>query len=348
MSEATDRMTKDTAVANPRDEAIERFLDEYADGPGRDLFKDMIVTVCRLARDSCGRGELKIINSAMKELRYAFKVFGPYHETRKVSIFGSARTPENHPAYEQTMRFAARIIQHHWMVITGAGNGIMRAGHGGAGREASFGVAIRLPQEQNANDFIHADPKLITFKYFFTRKLMFIKEASAVVLFPGGFGTQDECFESLTLVQTGKADPMPIVMVDVPGGTYWKHWLDWSRKELLAHGMINAEDLDLILITDDVEEAVNELVRFYRVYHSARFVRDEYVFRLNAPLSVARLARINETFADILIDGDFRQEPGPLPEERGEFPDKQRLVFKFNRRNHGRLRQLINLINADE
>jgi uncharacterized protein (TIGR00730 family) len=341
-------MTKEAGSLNPRDEAIERFLDEYADGPGRDLFKDMIVTVCRLARDSCGRGELKIINSAMKELRYAFKIFGPYHETRKVSIFGSARTSEEHPAYEQTMRFASRIIQHQWMVITGAGNGIMRAGHGGAGREASFGVAIRLPQEQNANDFIHADPKLITFKYFFTRKLMFIKEASAVVLFPGGFGTQDECFESLTLVQTGKADPMPIVMVDVPGGTYWKHWLDWSRKELLAHGMINAEDLDLILITDDVEEAVNELVRFYRVYHSARFVRDEYVFRLNSPLADARLAQINETFADVLTDGTFRQEPGPLHEERGEYPDKHRLVFKFNRRNHGRLRQLINLINADD
>ena len=228
-----------------RDAAIADFLDRFADCPDRDLLADMMVTITRLARDGTGRGDLKLLSKAFKELRYAFKIFAPYRDVRKVSIFGSSRTPADHPDYIQADAFARRMRERRWMVITGAGDGIMRAGHDGAGRDASFGVAIRLPFEQNTNAIIADDPKLINFKYFFTRKLLFLKEASAIALFPGGFGTQDEGFEVLTLIQTGKTDLMPIVLIDAPGGTYWQHWRTYVKAELLRNGMINDEDMNL-------------------------------------------------------------------------------------------------------
>lgn len=330
-----------------RDAAIEKFLGEYADVPDRDLLAEMIVTVTRLARDECGRGELKLLNSALKELRYAFKVFAPYTETRKVSIFGSARTNEEHPEYQATVSFAQRISEKNWMVITGAGGGIMQAGHGGAGREASFGVAIRLPFEQSANEIIARDPKLVTFKYFFTRKLMFVKEASAIVLFPGGFGTQDECFESVTLVQTGKSNPIPIVMVDAPGGRYWPHWKEYVEGQLLGNAMINKDDLNLIKITDDVDVAVRELEHFYEVYHSSRFVGDLFAMRLNRPISAKVLESLQGEFPDLLAAGGYEQTSGPLEGENGEYPDKPRLVFAFNRLSPSRLRLLIDCINNE-
>lgn len=331
--------------APQRKAAIREFIAQHAPGEDADLLEDMLVTVCRLARDGCGRGELKILNTALKELRYAFRTFGPYRDIRKVSIFGSSRTAEHHAEYQQAVRFAAAIREHHWMVITGAGDGIMRAGHGGAGKEKSFGVAIRLPFEQSANDIIADDPKLINFKYFFTRKLMFMKEASAVALFPGGFGTQDEGFEALTLIQTGKAGIMPIVMVDAPGRTYWQQWKSYVEHELLTNRMIDPDDMNLFTTTDDAEAAVQEILKFYRRYHSSRFVNDDLVLRVTSPVGNDELQRLNDEFSDIVVAGRIEASTGPVAGENSELPEMSRLQFRFNRRSHGRLRQMINQIN---
>ena len=244
-----------------RTAAIREFADRFLRGENQDLFEEMLVTVCRLAHDQADRGDVKLLNKALGELRYALKLFAPYSATRKISIFGSSRTPEEHPDYQQAVRFARQIRENGWMVITGAGDGIMKAGHGGAGPEASFGVAIRLPFEQKTNTIIADDAKLVNFRYFFTRKLMFMKEASAVALFPGGFGTQDEGFEALTLIQTGKAPLVPIVMIEQPGGTYWLQWRAYVKSELLRNGMINEQDMHLFRITDDVDIAIRDVVQ---------------------------------------------------------------------------------------
>ncbi|MCO6438389.1 MAG: LOG family protein [Phycisphaerae bacterium] len=336
----------DEARRRARNQAIAEFVRGYAPSPDADLLESILVTVCRLAADGADRGDLKILNTALKELRFAFKVFAPYKEIPKVTIFGSARTPQEHPQYQQALRFADLIQQQGWMVITGAGGGIMQAGHHGATRDKSFGVAISLPFEQKTNDVIADDQKLINFKYFFTRKLLFIKEAAAVVLFPGGFGTQDEGYESLTLVQTLKSSPIPIIMCDEPGGTYWRNWERHLESELLNNGMIDPEDLGLFFVTDSAEGAVEEILNYYRRYHSSRYVGDDLVIRLQEPLSDEQVRRLDRDFADILIDGSYQQLPEALPEENGEYPDKARLVFKFHRRSAGRLRQLINHLNA--
>lgn len=326
--------------------AIRSFADEFLAGENQDLFEDMLVTLCRLAHDQAERGDVKLINKAVAELRYALKVFAPYQHIRKISIYGSSRTPEYDPDYEQAFEFARRMCDSGWMVITGAGDGIMKAGHGGAGREASFGVAIRLPFEQRTNTVIADDAKLVNFRYFFTRKVMFMKEASAIALFPGGFGTQDENFEALTLVQTGKAPLIPILMIERPGGSYWTQWRNYVAAELLGKGMISEEDLHLFRITDDLAEATAEVLRFYRIYHSMRYVGDELVLRLQQPVSTETLARLNDEFADMLDAGHIEQ-CGPLPAENGEYPDFPRLKLQFDRKSIGRLRQCIDLLNHD-
>lgn len=328
-----------------RTEAIREFLARYAPSAHEDLFLQMLVNICRLAADDADRGDLKILNAALRELRYAFKVFAPYTEVPKVTIFGSARTSEDHPQYQEAKKFAELIQQHGWMVITGAGLGIMRAGHQGASRKASFGVAISLPFEQETNTIIADDPKLINFKYFFTRKLMFVKEAEAIVLFPGGFGTLDEGFEVLTLVQTMKAAPIPIVLCEEPGGTYWRGWKRFLETELLAKGMLDASDLHLLHITERAEDAVGEVLKFYSRYHSSRYVLDRLVFRLNRSLDSESLSEINHTFADIITQGRFEQTDGPVDGEDGVYPDKPRLSFAFDRRSAGRMRLLIDRIN---
>jgi uncharacterized protein (TIGR00730 family) len=308
--------------------------------------REILLTALRLVRDGTGIGDLKIINTALKEMRYAFKVFAPYRHVRKVSTFGSARTPSTAPAYRQAKLFAERICDEGYMIVTGAGGGIMRACQEGAGRDRSFGVNIRLPWEQAPNEFIDRDPKLISFKYFFTRKLMFIKEADAIVLFPGGFGTHDEGFESLTLVQTGKSRPMPIVFLDEPRGTYWKTWRRYVDEHLLRLGLVSPEDQSLYLVTDDVDAAIAEIRGFYRVYHSSRYVRDRLVIRLNAPLGLADVAALNRDFADILEDGAF-ETSGALEEEKNEpeVAHLPRLVFRFAKTRFARLRQMIDRIN---
>lgn len=321
-------------------------VERLAAVPEGDLVGQIVQTAMKLLRDRTGRGDLKLMNRAMKELRYALRVFAPYRNTRKVSIFGSARTSENHPDYIQAAEFARRMAASGWMVITGAGGGIMAAGHGGAGREPSFGLAIRLPFEQKTNPTIADDPKLINFKYFFTRKLMFVRSAHALALFPGGFGTMDEGFEVLTLIQTGKSVPMPVVMIDHPGGHYWRAWADYVRGQLLAGGFIDPDDLRLFRITDNVDEAVAEILGFYANYHSVRTVKDELVIRLQRAPDEAGLEHIRRHFADLALDGQFRVST-PLEAEADEpsLAHLPRLVFRFNRRDQGRLRMLIDWLN---
>ena len=311
--------------------------------PGKRI-RELMHTAVKLIRDGADLGELKLMSRSIKELRYAMKVFRRYQQSRKVSIFGSARTDEDDPTYRAAQDFSQRMAGAGWMVITGAGDGIMRAGHGGAGREASFGVAIRLPFETNANDVIAGDPKLITFRYFFTRKLMFMWQAHAVVLFPGGFGTHDEGFEALTLMQTGKAPLAPVVMVDRPGGAYWREWDAYVRRQLLGAGMISEPDLNLYHVTDDPQDAVAHVQQFYRNYHSQRFVQDTLVLRLLRPLTEAQVAALNDEFGALVTSGRIEQGAALKPER--EHLDLPRLSFEFTKRDYGKLRAMIDRINA--
>ncbi len=312
-----------------------------------ELIQTIKESVDKLAGDKTSRGDLKILSRTLRELRYAFKVFSPFRHRRKVTVFGSARTPSTQPAYQQAAAFGRAMAAHDWLVITGAASGIMEAGHAGAGREHSMGLNILLPWEQSANPIIAGDPKLVYMKYFFTRKLMFVKESDAFCLMPGGFGTLDEGLEVLTLLQTGKHDMMPVVLLDEPGGGYWTGFDEFVRRQLLDRGMIDDNDMSLYRLTDRVEDAVEEILHFYRVYHSMRYVRTKLVFRLQSALGESQIEEINDRFGDILTEGRFTVG-GPLSEEREE-PDLAalpRLIFHFDRRSFGRLRQLIDVING--
>ncbi len=301
----------------------------------------------KLVSDRTSRGDLKILSRTLRELRYAFKVFSPYRHIRKVTVFGSARTLPGQPAYQQAVAFGRAMAEHQWFVVTGAASGIMEAGHTGAGRDRSMGLNILLPFEQSANPIIRGDRKLVYMKYFFTRKLMFVKESDAFCLMPGGFGTLDEGLEVLTLLQTGKHDMMPLVLLDQPGGDYWNAFHRFVKEQLFDRGMISQEDLSLYRLTDRVDEAVEEILGFYRVYHSMRYIRTQLVFRLQQPLGENVLEELNDRFRDILIEGRYTLG-GPLAEEREEvhLAKMPRLIFRFNRRNYGRLRQLIDFING--
>jgi uncharacterized protein (TIGR00730 family) len=326
---------------------ISSLLDSPDDDLHAVLMKELLTGLLKLHDARLDLLDLKIVNRAVKELRHAFGVFRGYRGRRKVSIFGSARTPSDDPNYQLAYRFAQAIVQQGFMVITGGADGIMRACQEGAGRENSFGVNIMLPFEQGPNATIADDPKLITFKYFFTRKLMFQKEANAIALFPGGFGTHDEGFEILTLAQTGKSDPQPIVCLQAPGCDYWDDWAGFINRQLLHRKLISEEDLSLFKIVTTAEAAVDEILHFYRRYHSIRFVGRQLAMRLTKAISVEQLDRIQEQFNDLLTDGRFELR-GPLEEELDEpgLRDLPRLVFNFNRRSASRLRQLINHLNG--
>jgi len=315
-------------------------------GYNPDLVTDVIENALKLLTDVEDRGDVKMIATAVRELRYAFRLFAPYAACRKVTVFGSARTQPNEPQYKQAVDFARQMAAANWMVITGAGPGIMQAGHEGAGPEKSFGANIRLPWEQTANPVIQGDKKLVTFKYFFTRKLTFVRHADALALFPGGFGTMDEGYEAITLMQTGKSKLMPLVLIDPPGATYWKTWDKHVREHLLRNELISPEDLDLYRITDNVNEAVRIITRFYRNYHSMRFVRELLVIRLKNVPSPSALEALNEDFAEI-VTGEKIHLTEALPEEQEEVEALAlpRLAFGFDRRSYGRLRQLIDVLN---
>lgn len=325
---------------------VDAFIADAGKTDDADLYRDMIITILRMIDDKTDRGNLKIVNTALKELRYGFKIFKSYKAVRKIAVFGSARTPPEDPTYQLAIDFGRRLVEEGFMVITGGGPGIMEAALAGAGKYNIFGLNIILPFEQKANPYISDDPKLINFRYFFTRKVFFVKESSGIVLFPGGFGTLDEGFEAITLVQTGKTDLKPIILIDTPGSSYWEDWLEYAKKHISKRGLISEEDWDLIKITSNIEEAVSELTGFYKNFHSSRYVKDKLVMRLKKKPTSHEVNALNDKFSDIVSDGKIMLQES-LPEEANE-PDianLPRVVFSFNKRNMGRLRLLVNELN---
>ena len=307
------------------------------------MITEMIQTCLRFVTDGHDTGQLKLINSSLKEMRYAYQVFNRYQGRQKVAIFGSARTPETHPDYICAHDFGKAMADAEWMSMTGAGDGIMKAGHEGPTKESSFGLSIRLPFETTANEVIFGDPKLINFRYFFTRKLMFLTHANAIAVFPGGYGTQDELFESLVLVQTGKSNIVPIVLLEGEGGSYWDQWIEYVKGDLLGNGWISPEDLGLFHRAKSVEDAVQHIQRFYSVYHSSRYVRDQLVLRLHRELTDEQLDELNTEFA-VLVETGSIERSGPLDLET-EHLDLPRIVFHHSRYAYGLVRRLIDRVN---
>ncbi len=329
------------------DQRIKELVADYGCETSCALIEQLIVSALKMSRDQIAVADLKLFNRSLNELRYASRVFAPFRHKRKVVIFGSARTLPTEPEAIEAEEFARRMQEIGYMTITGAGDGIMGAAQRGAGRENSFGLNIRLPFEQRANETIHGDAKLINFNYFFTRKLNFVKETHAVALFPGGFGTMDEGFEVLTLMQTGKARILPVVLVDKPGGSYWETWIAFLKGHLLQLGLISADDFHLFKIAHNVEAAVAEIAQFYRNFRSYRWVGRRMVFRLEKRLTDVAVRALDAQFADLLGDSTFTQSAA-LPEEQNE-PDLAalpRLIFTPRRKNFGRFRLVIDAINA--
>ena len=338
---------KKTAEDPELEKKIRTLIAEQGGGHNEEIVADVVMNALKLLKDVEHTGDAKVIQTALRELRYAFRLFAPYSGTRKVTIFGSARTQSDKREYQQAVEFGEKMADSGFMVITGAGPGIMQAGHEGAGPERSFGANIRLPWEQSANPVIAEDEKLVTFKYFFTRKLTFIRHSDAIVLFPGGFGTLDEGYEALTLMQTGKSQLMPLVLVDKPGGTYWKTWDRHVREHLLRDELISPDDLNLYEITDSTDQAVRIISRFYRNFHSTRFVRDSLIIRMKHPPSNTAIEALNEDFSDIIEGEGFRRIDTTQDEQDNtDQVDLPRIAFGFNRRDYGRLRQLIDRINS--
>ncbi len=310
-----------------------------------EIFRDMLFNIAQLREEKLDTLEIRLLNTAFKELRYAMKIFKPYRLIPKAAVFGSARTPAEHPNFKFAAAFGKKLAKKGWMIITGGASGIMEAAMVGAGAQNSFGLNILLPFEQDANPVIKGNSKLVYFKYFFTRKLMFLKESEATVLFPGGFGTFDEGFESFTLVQTGKAKPRPLALIDTPGSVYWSSLLELLKKNMEEEGLVSPGDLTLMRHFQNADAAVEELTGFYRNYHSSRFLKDNYLVHLKKPLEAPALARINRDFKDIVTEGGFERLED-LSEDDNKDVSLERLVFHFNRSSYSRLRQLIDTLNT--
>jgi uncharacterized protein (TIGR00730 family) len=329
------------------DDAIAALVAASGRADDGDLVFECLVSVVRMAREHADRGDLKLVNSTLKELRYADLVFDGYRGVPKVSIFGSARTQEGDPAYELARDFGAAMAAADWMVITGAGPGIMAAGIEGAGAERAFGVNILLPFEASATEHILGDPKLINFRYFFTRKLTFLRESHGFCLFPGGFGTMDEAFELLTLMQTGRTPLAPVVLLEPEGSTYWQSWQRFVRDELAERGLVSDEDLCLARVCTTVDEARTELTGFYRVFHSQRSVGRRLVLRLRRAPDDGDLAALQDEFDDIVESGRIeRIDPTPAELADDDHVDLPRIAFRFDRWHFTRLRQLIDRVNS--
>ncbi len=324
---------------------IDVMRQEHPHGTEERMYHDLLHSIERLKQGNFNTLELRLLNTALRELRYSMSIFKEYYKTPKAAVFGSARTPSDHPDYQIAKQFGRELTKRGWMTITGGASGIMEAAMVGAGAKSSFGLNIRLPFEQDANFIIRSNKKLMNFKYFFTRKLMFLKESAATVLFPGGFGTFDEGFESLTLVQTGKAKPRPIVLVDHPGSDYWAIILDGLKRTLEKNRLITPGDLSLMRHFQDPKEAADEVVRFYRNYHSSRFFDDQYLIRTNKRVTDGELKLINKEFKDLLASGKFtRLDDFKRDDEKD--PKLDRIVFHFNRSGYHRLRALIDVLNS--
>jgi uncharacterized protein (TIGR00730 family) len=329
------------------DRLIEELADTCLSEDCREMFRQILSTVTKMGREHVDLGDFKLINTTIKELRHSFRVFHPYRHVRKVMVFGSSRTEQDDPNYSLAVKLSKQLVDLGFMMISGAGGGIMEAANRGAGKGNSFGINIKLPFEQGANPYIVNDPKLMQCKYFFTRKLIFIKESDATVLLPGGFGTLDEGFENLTLFQTGKTLPRPIVLLEPKEGNYWRTWLDFVDSALIKKGLISADDRKLFQVAHSVEEASKHITDFYRVYHSLRYVRGLTVLRFTREIPGPLIDRLNSDFNDILASGKIQATP-PLEDElkKREHLDLPRLVFNFNHKSFGRLNEMIQAINS--
>ena len=336
-----------TRTNGPADDAVDDLMDLVGGIRRPDLVREMILTALKAGQENRNPLDLKLMNTTVKELRFTAKAFGPYRDVKKVTVFGSARLPSDTELYRMARRFGRAVTEEGFMVITGGGAGVMQAANEGAGPEHSFGVHIRLPFENRPNPVLEGSPRNITYKYFFNRKVAFVKESDAVALFPGGFGTLDEAMETLTLVQTGKRNPVPIVLVDEPGGTYWSRWIDFLRDEQAEGGFIGESDFALFDAVDSVDAAVGVITRFYRRYHSVRQVGDRLVIRLKPGFPASRVGELADSFSDMLTQGGGMSLEEPLPEEDNEpgITHLDRLVVDFNRKDFGRLRMLIDTIN---
>ena len=332
------------------DKEIDKLLDIAGNIDHPDLVREMIVAALKAGKEKNDRAHMKLMNTTMKEMRFTGKIFGPYSGVRKVTVFGSARTKPDEPTYDMARKFGKKLARAGYMVITGGGPGIMQAVNEGAGSKHSFGVNILLPFEQKPNPVLAGNPRLITYKYFFNRKVAFLKEADAVALFPGGFGTLDEMMETLTLLQTGKHEPLPLVLIDEPGGTYWSRWLRFMREELLAEGYVSERDFELFERVNSIDAAVDRINYFYSRYHSLRYVDKKLVIRLLSAISDASVKKLNEKFSDMLTPDGKIYLSGPLPQEEDEpeLSGLPRLVMDFNLMDFGSLRNLIREINACE
>ena len=328
------------------DQLIKELTERCASGNRREMFRQILTTVAKLGMEHDDLGDFKLVNTTLKELRHSFRLFYPYRNQRKVIVFGSSRTLENDPNYALALELSRQLVQQGFMVISGAGPGIMEAANRGAGKKNSFGVNIKLPFEQEANHYIADDPKLMHCKYFFTRKLIFVKESDATVLLPGGFGTLDEGFEILTLFQTGKTLPRPIVLLEDKNGDYWKSWLDFVDSVLIKRALASAEDRNLLQVAHSPEEASKHITDFFRVYHSLRYVRGLTVLRFTREIPANLIRQLNSDFKDILTNGKILAS-GPLNDElkNREYLDLPRLVFNFNHTNFGRLNEMIHTLN---
>lgn len=317
--------------------------------PNLPLYREMLFTVARMAQADRNRWDAKIMLQTLREMEHAFCTLEQFKRRRKVTVFGSARTPANHPLYAQARELGKTLARYDLMVITGAGGGIMAAAHEGAGLENSLGFNITLPFEQHANRTVDGSSNLLSFHFFFLRKLFFVKEADALVLCPGGFGTLDEALEVLTLIQTGKSPLVPVVLLDQPGGRYWEQGLQFIEEQLADNHYILPSDMNLMRLVYSVEDAVEEIARFYSNFHSSRWLKDNFVIRLNHRLNEQALAHLHEAFSDLCLRDGFHQQPySELEQDEPEFTKLTRLAFAFNGRDHGRLRELVNYINLPE
>jgi uncharacterized protein (TIGR00730 family) len=337
-----------TRTNGPADDAIDSLMELVEGVHHPEIIREMILAALKAGQEGEDRVDLKLMNTTLKEMRFTSKVFSPYRRVRKVTVFGSARTQPDEPVYEMARLFGRKLSEAGYMVITGGGPGIMQAVNEGAGSKHSFGVNIRLPFEQQSNPVLEGNPRNIIYKYFFNRKVAFLKEADAVALFPGGFGTLDEIMETLTLVQTGKRNPMPLILIDEPGGTYWSRWVTFFEKELLAQGYIGERDFKLFERVDAVDDALMRIENFYHRYHSLRYVGERLVIRLASDMDERRIGEIKNHFSDILTGQGDLFLSGPQPEEADEpeIGHLPRLVLDFNRQDFGRLRELIDVINS--
>jgi uncharacterized protein (TIGR00730 family) len=333
----------------PVDEAIHDLIEVVGGVRRPGIVREMILASLKAGQEDDGRVDLKLMNTSLKEMRFTAKAFSPYRDVKKVTVFGSARTRPDEKAYEMARLLGQKLAESGYMVITGGGGGIMQAVNEGAGPDYSFGVNIRLPFEQKSNPVIEGSLRNISYKYFFNRKVAFLKESDAIVLFPGGFGTLDEAMETLTLVQTGKRNPVPLVLVDEPGGSYWMRWIAFVKDTLLERGYISQSDLTLFERVDSADDAVQSINHFYARYHSLRYIEDHLVIRLTSGIEQRKLEELKGCFSDILRpDGDMYLS-GPLPEEMDEPEIKHlpRLILNFKRHDFGRLRELIDALNND-